>query len=163
MSEVPRDVVPADFPALVRLNNAAVPAVNALSQDDFARFAGAADLYRVIGPEAAPDALLIAYQPGRPYDSANYRWFEARFSSFLYVDRVVVAETRRGDGLGAALYADFEARARSAGIPRLVCEVKLIPPNPGSMRFHERFGFTRLDSATVGEKTVQYLVKELGE
>jgi predicted GNAT superfamily acetyltransferase len=31
------------------------------------------------------------------------------------------------------------------------------------MRFHERFGFTRLDSATVGEKTVQYLVKELGE
>ena len=163
MSEVPRDVVPADFPALVRLNNAAVPAVNALSQDDFARFAGAADLYRVIGPEAAPDALLIAYQPGRAYDSANYRWFEARFSSFLYVDRVVVAETRRGDGLGATLYRDFEARARSADTPRLVCEVNLDPPNPGSMRFHERLGFTRLDSAEVGGKTVQYLVKELGE
>ncbi len=156
-----RDAETGDFAALVALNNAAVPAVNALTEDDFAAFAAMADLFRVVGPAGDPCALLIALQPGRPYDSENYRWFERAFDSFLYVDRVVVAPTLRGEGIGAALYADFEAAARVFGVARLACEVNLDPPNPGSLRFHERLGFRPAGTQTAGGKQVQLMTRDL--
>jgi uncharacterized protein len=157
-----RDGRSEDFPALVALNNAAVPAVNALTNADFEKFAAIADLFRVIGPPSEPRALLIGLQPGRAYDSLNYRWFEARHERFLYVDRVVVHADQRGAGLGAMLYADFENAARDLDIPRLACEVNLRPANPGSMRFHERLGFAPVGTQEAGGKRVQFLVKELG-
>lgn len=161
MTRMIRDAEPGDFEALVALNNAAVPAVNALSVGEFEAFAGMADLFRVIGPVGAPDAVLIALQPGRPYDSRNYRWFERTYDGFLYVDRVVVAETRRGAGLGAILYEDFAAAGRRLGVPRLTCEVNLDPPNPGSIRFHERLGFQPVGTQEAGGKTVQLLARDL--
>lgn len=161
MTQQVRDAQTGDYDALVRLNNDAVPAVNALSVAAFADFAEQADLFRVVGPVGAPDGLLIALQPGRTYDSPNYRWFERTYESFLYVDRVVVSESRRGAGLGAALYRDFEAAGRRLGVPRLTCEVNLDPPNPGSIRFHERLGFRPVGTQEAGGKQVQFMVREL--
>lgn len=156
-----RDAEPGDYDALVLLNNAAVPAVNALTVADFAAFAEQADLFRVIGPKGAPDALLIGLQPSRRYDSQNYRWFERTYGRFLYVDRVVVSASRRGEGLGALLYDDFAAAGLRLGAERLTCEVNLDPPNPGSMRFHERLGFRPVGTQEVGGKRVQMLAREL--
>ncbi len=161
MTETIRDAEPGDYEALVALNNAAVPAVNALTVTDFADFARQADLFRVIGAPAAPQALLIALQPGRDYDSQNYRWFERTYYSFLYVDRVVVSETQRGQGLGAVLYDDFAAAGRRLGVPRLTCEVNLDPPNPGSIRFHERLGFVPVGTQEAGGKRVQLMTRDL--
>jgi hypothetical protein len=156
-----RDAEPGDYEALVVLNNAAVPAVNALTVADFADFAGQADLFRVIGPLGDPQAVLIALRPGRAYDSLNYRWFERTYDSFLYVDRVVVSETQRGRGLGAILYADFAEAGRRLGVPRLACEVNLDPPNPGSIRFHERLGFLPVGTQEAGGKQVQLMARDL--
>ncbi|MDF1791190.1 MAG: GNAT family N-acetyltransferase [Thalassobaculaceae bacterium] len=161
MTQTIRDAETGDYEALVELNNAAVPAVNALTVDDFAGFAGMADLFRVIGPRGAAEAVLIALQPGKPYDSRNYRWFEREYDSFLYVDRVVVSEHRRGAGLGAALYEDFAAAGRRLGVGRLTCEVNLDPPNPGSLRFHERRGFRAVGTQEAGGKQVQLMSREL--
>ena len=161
MTQQIRDAEPGDYEALVVLNNAAVPAVNALSVDDFADFAAEADLFRVLGPLGSPSALLIALQPGRRYDSANYRWFERTYDSFLYVDRVVVSETVRGQGLGALLYDDFAAAGRRLAVPRLTCEVNLDPPNPGSIRFHERLGFRAVGTQEAGGKQVQLMARDL--
>ena len=161
MTQQIRDAEPGDYEALVVLNNAAVPAVNALSVDDFADFAAEADLFRVLGPLGAPEALLIALQPGRPYDSLNYRWFERTYDSFLYVDRVVVSETQRGRGLGALLYEDFAEAGRRLSVPRLTCEVNLDPPNPGSIRFHERLGFRAVGTQEAGGKQVQLMSRDL--
>lgn len=157
-----RDAVRQDFQALVHLNNAAVPAVNALTVADFEAFSANADLFRVIGSSGDPSALLIALGPGQAYDSPNYRWFEAHYDRFLYVDRVVVGEPHRGEGLGVALYSDFEACARRLGAARLACEVNLKPANPGSLRFHDRLGFRPVGTQEVGEKLVQLMVRELG-
>lgn len=156
-----RDAGPGDYDALVLLNNAAVPAVNALTVADFADFATEADLFRVIGPVGDPRAVLIALRPGRRYDSQNYRWFERTYDSFLYVDRVVVTKAHRGEGLGAVLYDDFAAAGRRLGVRRLTCEVNLDPPNPGSMRFHERLGFRPVGTQEAGGKRVQMLMREL--
>lgn len=58
---------------------------------------------------------------------------------FWWVDLVFVAEAARGKGLGRALYAALEARARSAGIERIVIDV--FDENRNSMAFHESLGF----------------------
>ena len=40
--------------------------------------------------------------PGLDYASENYRWFSARSSDFLYIDRIVLAPRVQGLGLGGA-------------------------------------------------------------
>ena len=85
--------------------------------------------------------FVLLFEPGSVYDSANYRWFAERFDSFLYVDRVVVAAGQRGGGLGATLYEAVAAEAGRRGSGRVLAEVNLEPPNPGSSRFHRRHGF----------------------
>lgn len=137
----------ADLPELVRLNNAAVPAVPHSTQADIARLLELASVAVAAVPADEPDRMLgfmIAIEPGRPYDSENYLWFEAREIDHLYVDRVVVAEDARGTGVGRVLYDQVFDAARAVGRAEVTCEVNVQPPNPGSMRFHARLGFTEI-------------------
>jgi predicted GNAT superfamily acetyltransferase len=99
--------------------------------------------------------------PGVGYPSENYRWFSERYDSFVYVDRIVVSEQARNKGVGVELYRLVAEHATKNGAPRILCEVNLEPPNPGSLRFHKRIGF-----AEVGEQRTQggtYLVTLLAK
>ena len=86
--------------------------------------------------------VLLGYAHDVDYpDHKNLTWLRARFDRFFYIDRIIIDAAAQGKGYGLALYQDFEREARSRGLPRLVCEVNTKPDNPGSHRFHERFGF----------------------
>lgn len=150
-----RDATTADFDAIVRLN---LESEHFLSRMDLARL-------RVLREQAAYlrvvddgdiAAFLLAFAPGSAYDSENYRWFAARYTRFIYVDRVVVAQAHRGRGLGARLYEDVFAFAREHGLERVVCEFDVDPPNPVSAKFHARFGFRE-----VGSRQVSYADKRV--
>ncbi|MBE7210274.1 MAG: GNAT family N-acetyltransferase [Gluconacetobacter diazotrophicus] len=105
----------------------------------------------------AADALLLSFDQDAQYDSPNFLWFRARHARFVYVDRVVVAPSRRGEGLAGALYDLLAETAFAAGHVVLACEVNLDPPNPGSDRFHRRAGFRPVGEAEVGGgKRVRY-------
>ncbi|MEQ8815229.1 MAG: GNAT family N-acetyltransferase [Thalassobaculum sp.] len=160
-----RPVRQGDLEALVPLNNAAVPAVNALRRQDFERFAALVPYFRVAVLGDAAVGMMIALGPGVDYDSPNYRWFERRYDGFLYVDRIVVDPAARSAGIGAQLYADLAAAARDGGVPRLACEVNLRPANDRSLRFHERLGFRGVGTQDTenGSKTVQLMIRELDE
>ncbi len=139
-----RPLTTADAEALAPLNDAAAPAVPITAPDDLARLIELAEL--AVGVENGHELVgfIIALAPGADYDSENYRFFEARGTDSLYVDRIVIDERERGSGLGAALYdAVFEA-AQRAGRTEVTCEVNLDPPNPRSMAFHERLGFVQV-------------------
>lgn len=142
-----------DVPVVVQLNNHAYPAVPITPLAEMAELSRLADVALVIDDEDANALLgfLLAFHPGSPYDSENYRYFERRGTDYLYVDRVVIAESARSQGLGAVLYqAVFEA-ARAEGRDEVTCEVNIDPPNPGSMAFHDRLGFREVDrQATKG-------------
>ncbi|MBO0905354.1 GNAT family N-acetyltransferase [Jiella sp. MQZ13P-4] len=103
-------------------------------------------------------AFVVAFDETGDYDSPNFLWFRARYERFVYVDRVVVAPQARGRGLARALYDSVLAAAMAADAGRIVCEINLDPPNPGSLRFHERLGFRKVGEARLagGEKTVGY-------
>ncbi|HTV93394.1 MAG TPA: GNAT family N-acetyltransferase [Verrucomicrobiae bacterium] len=109
-------------------------------------------------------AMLIAFDERAPYDSPNFRWFQARYPRFVYVDRVAVTAAARGRGVARRLYEELIAAARADG-HRVVCaEVYAQPPNPQSDAFHAAMGFVEVGRAVVpdrGGKTVRYLAREL--
>jgi hypothetical protein len=138
--------------------------VNALPQDAFAQLVAAAFAARLI-PDATgrPAGFLIALNQHTPPQGPNHAWFQARLPAFAYIDRVVVDTAAQGHGIGRRLYADLASLARAAGLPVLACEVNLDPPNPGSLAFHERLGFTPAGEATDprNAKRVRYLLAPL--
>jgi predicted GNAT superfamily acetyltransferase len=135
-----------DLPAVLALNNAAVPAVPPATLPEIADLVTIAGLALVAETDPGhPAAFLLAMDPGVDHDSENYRWFAARSDSFVYVDRIVVGEDARGTGIGRALYDAVFDRAREFGRAEVTCEVNVRPPNPGSLAFHARLGFERLE------------------
>jgi len=111
---------------------------------------------------APAQAFLIAFDETADYTSPNFLWFRDRYQSFAYIDRVITAESARGQGLARALYEDLFAKARALGKPCVTCEVNIDPPNPGSDAFHARMGFSEVGTGVLKSgKLVRYMVKQL--
>lgn len=151
-----RVAVEADLDRIVELNNAAVPGVSPTDRAALEALIAVASVCWVVdAPDTdRVDAFVLLFGPGADYASPNYRWFSDRYDRFLYVDRVVVDEGRRGDGWGTRLYDLVAERAASTGAGRVTAEVNLEPPNPGSSRFHRRHGFEPVGELRHGDTYV---------
>lgn len=154
------DLAGSDGEALLALNNAHAVELSWLEPEKLAHLVAQAFVARRVG---VADALLLTFDQAADYDSVNYLWFRERYPAFVYVDRVVVADSARGRGLARALYDDLFAAAKAAGHQRIVCEVNSDPPNPASDRFHAALGFVTVGTAAIhgGKKTVTYLERRL--
>jgi len=162
MTHALRSLDPLDLPQVLTLNNEAVPAVNALDPDSLAELVASAAHSVVVTTVDDVQTVLgfaITFTPSAEYSSENYRWFEARSSDFLYVDRIVVAPTARSQGLGEVLYGSVFQAARDVDAAEVVCEVNTFPPNPRSLAFHARLGFTAIgEQSTKGDTVVVALL-----
>ncbi|MEO9078022.1 MAG: GNAT family N-acetyltransferase [Rhodanobacter sp.] len=136
-----RDATPADFPAILALNQAFVAVLSPLDGERLAQLHGQATLHRLIEQDGHLAAFLLAFREGADYDGANYRWFAQRYARFLYVDRIVVAGGRQAQGTGSRLYSDARALASGTAVPFITCEFDVEPSNPASARFHAKQGF----------------------
>lgn len=154
-------VAESDLPDVLRLNEAAVPAVNSVDLEQMQWFAGNAAYFRVAENDGRFAGFLVGMRPGTAYASPNYRWFCKRYDDFGYIDRVAVAADAQRLGVATALYRDFEA-SLPPGVGVLTCEVNINPPNESSMRFHEGFGFRTVGTQTLddGRKEVALMAKE---
>ena len=157
-----RDARPSDLAALHALNAAATPAVGDVTEAELARLVGQAAFTGVAEHDGRPAGFILCLTEGAAYASLNYAWIAGRYPAFAYCDRIAVDATVRGHGLGAALYEAAVDRFRGRR-PVLTCEVNLAPPNPGSLRFHERLGFRRVGErwSDGGTKGVVYMEKSL--
>jgi hypothetical protein len=150
-----RDAVSTDLPQVLAINETVVPAVNSLDAERMQWFFETAPWFRVAEADDAVCGMLIGFFDGCDYQSENYRWFSEHFAHFAYVDRVAVRPSARRQGLATRLYHDF-IDGMPAGVPVLTCEVNVEPPNPDSLRFHERLGFE-----TVGRQRTEQDRKEV--
>ena len=149
-----RRIAPADFPAILALNEESVHFLSALTPARLAHLHEQSALGLVVEQDGAVVAFLLAFREGADYDSVNYQWFASRYPRFLYIDRVVVASTARSAGVGSLLYRETFAHAARSGVALVTCEFDVAPPNPVSERFHARFGFHE-----VGRQSVTYADK----
>jgi uncharacterized protein len=115
------------------------------------------------GVRPAMRGFLLALDQDAAYDNFNFLWFRRRFERFVYIDRIIVAQDARGQGLARLMYEDLFAEAKAAGHVRVVCEVNIDPPNEGSLAFHRSMEFLALADVVLkgGSKRVRYLVKKL--
>jgi uncharacterized protein len=150
-----------DIDTIVAINNEGYPAVPMATAEDISALLAKSSL-AVIAEDDDKSVLgfLIALDPGQDYDSENYVFFESRFRNHLYIDRIVLSEASRGRGVGSELYKAVFDRAAKDGREHVTCEVNLEPPNPGSLRFHRRWGFEDVDTqATKGGQVVVQLLQ----
>ena len=145
-----RDARREDFAAILALNEESVRFTSPLSAERLDALHRVAAYHRVVEIDREAAAFLLAFREGAPYDSPNYLWFAERYPQFLYIDRIVVAPAQRGARLGIALYDDVIAFAAASRVPWLTCEFDVDPPNPASMRFHERMGFGEVGTQWLG-------------
>ena len=141
---------------LLELNNAHARELSWLQPEQLEDLIGQAFLARRIG---TVDAFVLALDQDANYSSPNFQWFRARYSRFVYVDRIVVASSARGRGCARRLYRDLFEHAIQAGHAQVFCEVNIRPRNPVSDAFHAAWGFVEVGTATVhgGSRTVRYL------
>jgi uncharacterized protein len=153
-----RPLLPDDE-AVRALNNAFAAETSYLEAGDWARLVAQA---RVAVVAAPADAFLLVLDQDAHYDSPNFLWWKERRERFLYVDRVVVAAIAQGRGLGRQLYTHAMDEARRLGFDRIVCEINIDPPNPGSVAFHTALGFNAAGEQYLANgKTVGYFERLL--
>jgi predicted GNAT superfamily acetyltransferase len=151
-----RDATPADFAAILDLNEAFVTVLSPLDATRLARLHAQAALHRVIEQDGRIEAFLLVFREEADYDSPNYWWFAQHHARFLYVDRIVVVGAAQARGAGTWLYGEVYALALRDGVPLITCEFDIEPPNPASERFHARLGFHEVGRQQLdgGRKTV---------
>ena len=149
-----------DVDAIVAINNSGYPAVPMATAEEMRGLLSMCSLALIAEDDGgAALGFVMAMDPGLDYSSENYVFFESRFTNHLYIDRIVLTDESRGLGLGSALYQHIFDRAKADGRERVTCEVNLEPPNPGSLRFHRRWGFEDVDTQPTkgGQVVVQLL------
>jgi predicted GNAT superfamily acetyltransferase len=138
-----RPIGPGDLTWVLERNQANVPAVGSLDREKLAWYVDVTPVAVVAEVDGVPAGFLLGFAEGSDYASPNYRWFAARYPTFVYVDRVVVDDAHQGRGIGRVLYdhlVDWSAGTR----PVLCAEVNVDPPNEGSLAFHARYGFAEV-------------------
>ena len=154
-----RPVTPLDYEFLVELNSDSSPHVNVIDLSTIEHLHRQSTLFVVYEYQEEIVAFLIVLDETASYSSLNFYYFQKRFSNFLYIDRIVVAEEFRRKGIGESLY-NFLFGLKHDTRP-ITCEVNLDPPNPISIRFHEAHGFTSIDEQFTeeGTKKVSLMLK----
>jgi predicted GNAT superfamily acetyltransferase len=148
-----RDVCEADFARILELNDSVVEYTSPKSLERLRELVQLSCYCRVAEVDGEVAAFLLAMRDGVPYVNDNFGWFAERMSSFIYVDRIVVGAACAGLGIGSLLYRDLFSVARSQGVATVTCEYNIQPPNPGSQRFHDKFGFRELGQQWVADGT----------
>jgi uncharacterized protein len=155
------DLGSLDAAAVLPLNNAHAKETSTLDGASLAALLSMA--FYANGVESGATAFLISVEHTAPYENPNFMWFKSSREPFVYIDRVIVSASARGQGIAKVLYENLFAVSHQAGYERIVCEVNVEPPNPASQAFHVAMGFEAVGQATIhnGTKTVRYFEKML--
>lgn len=157
-----RDVREHELDSVLALNNAAGPTILPLDATRAREFYQTATYFRVAEVDGHLAGFLIGFDQSANHASSNFRWFRQHHPEFVYIDRVVVASSRRGRGLGRVFYADVQSFSEVRA-PLLACEVFLEPRNDVAVLFHGTYGFHEVGQQVMPETglRVSLLAKEL--
>jgi predicted GNAT superfamily acetyltransferase len=164
---VVRNIETADLSKVLEINNANTPGVSELTFTEIETdLRNSLHALAIDNEHGEVCAFCVTFGPDAPEAGDNHRWFAERYKSFVYLDRIAIDSNHQNRGLGALLYQSVEQHMlKSAEHSLLCCEVNLEPPNPGSLRFHQRIGFTEVGQSIPEDANyrVSYLSKSVSE
>lgn len=143
---------PCHYDAILALNEEQVQYLAPMDLQVMADIGRECDLFSVIEVDGQFAGFMMVLRDGEAYDGVNYRWFEARYENFLYIDRVVVSPKFHRMGLGKALYQAVFTHAKAMGASYVTAEVNAIPPNHTSLSFHKACGFQEVGTLEAPDK-----------
>ena len=155
------DAKKRDFSEILSLNQKAMPAVSFMDEEFLHYFHNVSEYFKLIKRrnESKIYGFLIGLTDKLNYKSENYLWFSKRYSSFMYVDRIVIQEDSLGLGLGTMLYNDLIDYSKNR-FKNIICEYNIKPMNLVSKKFHEKFGFKRVGNQKTEGGTKEVLMME---
>lgn len=113
-----------------------------------------AELFEVIYADESPVGFMIALREGiEEYDYKSYKWFEERYSGFLYIDRIVIDKAYRGRGFAKRLYQHAFEHAKTDGIGIIAAAINA--ENKDSLGFHKRMGFCEVGNQLIRGGTIK--------
>ena len=149
-----RPLTAADLDAVLTLNQGALEGVGPLDAERLDWIVGLSARSLVAEVNGTIGGFVITIAPGSSYDSVNYAWFEERYDSHNYLDRIVVAPTHRRLGIASRLYDEIET------LLPVTLEVYCEPPNVPSLEFHAARGYREIGRVPQNNgKTAAMLVK----
>jgi predicted GNAT superfamily acetyltransferase len=150
-----------DTTALLLLNEASVEATSPLDEVRLGRLLEQGCQITVAETNNAVNGFLMVFNEGSEYDSVNYQWFNKKFKSFAYVDRIVIGAAFRGQGAGQQFYQRLKQQASGEGRRWITAEINIQPPNETSLVFHQKQSFVEIGTQSVGSKVVSLQACEL--
>ncbi|MET0999010.1 MAG: GNAT family N-acetyltransferase [Marmoricola sp.] len=153
-----RPITAADHADVLSLNERNVELLAPLDEARLVQLLGWADQALVIDVDGGFAGFVITFASGSAYDGGNFGWFSERYGDFAYLDRVVIHEDFRRQGLGSQVYDELEA---TCGRPLFALEVNIDPPNEGSLAFHHARGFVEVGQRVSGGHLVSLFLKPL--
>ena len=144
-----------DLPEIARLNNLEAQYAGERDQTFFKRYLKI-PYFLVSEDPRGLSGFIMVMSPQVEYDSPNFGWFQKNIPSFIYIDRVIVRQDVRNNGIASAFYQKLE---EERGRIPLTAEVSIL--NENSMSFHLRRGFHEIGRfAADGKKECIMLKKD---
>ena len=158
-----RAMVSGDKAQVLLLNAGARPHVAPLDDAELTRLCSLSDAHLVAAAGDVVVGYTLNFADDAAYDGEEFLVFGSLIARpFVYIDQVVVLSSVRGTGVGRILYTALEHTALIRGAHSLCCEVNTDPPNPGSLAFHHRLGFSAIKAiATQDGRHVNLLEKRI--
>ncbi|MGH3458149.1 GNAT family N-acetyltransferase [Aeromicrobium sp.] len=147
-----RDITFDDLDTVVDINQTALEGVGPLDRERLALLVKQADQALVLDDGGDIAGFVITLPTGATYDSSRYDWFEERLDDYVYLDRIVVAETHRRLGVASRLYDEIEGDKPVA--------LEVYDDNDGSLAFHRGRGFEAIGELDHHGKTNLMFVRE---
>ena len=135
-----RDINNNDFKEIIALNTRFDSYLSPLDNSKLIFLLKESSFTKSIRVKQKLIGFLITIPPHSVYNSINYNWFNKKYNSFIYIDRVCISIEFQRHGLGQYLYDKVKSNFRKI-TKRMVCEVNLFPRNKISESFHMRYGF----------------------
>ena len=155
------DAKKSDLLEILSLNQKAIPAVSFMDEKSLSYFHNVSEYFKLIkcGKENKVYGFLIGLTDKLSYKSENYLWFSKRYSSFMYVDRIVIKDDNLGLGFGSMLYNDLIDYSRGK-FKNIICEYNIKPMNLISKNLHKKFGFKRVGKQNTEGGTKEVIMME---
>jgi predicted GNAT superfamily acetyltransferase len=147
-----REITFDDLDAVVDMNQTALEGVGPLDSEGLALLIKQADQALVLDDDGDIAGFVITLPTGATYESSRYAWFEKRLEDYVYLDRIVVAEDHRRQGVASRLYDEIEGDKPVA--------LEVYEDNEGSLEFHRGRGFEPVGELEHGGKTNLMFVRD---